>query len=124
MTPQFARVGIGVAADAAVPLKVSVAGVGNQIAAIIDAPAGNPILTVGTQGADSGGFIFYDRGLNTLQLGIHGHTSGVTVDSSSSLTCAGNMDAASYSVGGTTGFTGVGAFTNFTFVFGICTAAS
>jgi hypothetical protein len=59
---------------------------------------------------------------NTLNYSIYTNAGLVRFGGNTSTT--GNMEAATYSVGGTAGFTGTGAYTNFTIVNGIITNAS
>lgn len=83
LTPQFARIGIGQAADATVKLSVTGASAGagaNVFVGVFTVPTSNPFLVVGDASNDSGGFIGYDRANTKLALGIYGHT-GFTVDS-------------------------------------------
>lgn len=96
MTPQFARVGIGVAAAAVTPLSVLRNNVGNTEIGSFDDTTGNPFITVGTTNADQGSFWLYDRGANKFSFSIHGHSPAFIGDSSGNLEVTNNINCAGY----------------------------
>jgi len=109
LTPQFARMGLGVAADAATLLYALRPGGGVGVDAEIcrfDVAAGNPFFTIGALVVDNGGFFKYDRSSNFFVIGVHGHP-GVNITSASGLTTVGDIETVSgiFKAGGLPGVT-------------------
>lgn len=95
LTPQFARIGLGLAADANILLvaKRASAGVGvNVEIANFDVTTSNPFIVVGAASLQAGGQLIYDRANGTFSMNMFG-VAGIRVDNSADVTVpTGNMN--------------------------------
>lgn len=106
LTPQFARLGIGVAADAALALLCTrpSAGVSTEVARFTAAGT-DPYITVGEATANNGIGIYFQRSNSRAFFNVSGG-SGFSVDN------AGTCYATTFNAGGNSGVTGTADATN------------
>jgi hypothetical protein len=132
-TPQFARLGLGIAANATIFLTADGAGAAGDFEVLrIKIAAGNPYINIGNAGG--GLLVQYLVAPNQLRIGVQGSVSIVDIDSSGNMFpsggvfCQNNISTATgvYQVQGNTGVSqtfdiGSGN-TQITFTGGIATA--
>lgn len=93
-TPQFARLGVGQAADAVVPLAVTRAGPGDVEVALLQTTAGgNPFLNLAS--VAGGGLVYYRNALNQLWIGVQAAAGLVQIDAAGNLHADGHVEATS-----------------------------
>ena len=90
LTPQFARIGIGLAADATVPFVAQRGGGGDiEVFRITASGGGNPFLNLAS-GA-GGGLVLYNAGFNQLVVGVQATATHITIDGAGSLSVDGGL---------------------------------
>lgn len=114
LTPQFARLGLGAAADATILFKATAASGGagvNVIVGQFEVPTSNPYLVIGTAGANTAGYVAFDRTTARFYLGVYGAVA-FYCDTSGNMVGPANIDAQTFSCNGAAGFNGTFDGTN------------
>lgn len=107
LTPQFARLGLGTAADASVPLFAEGANLGAGVTSIVgrfDCPTSNPTALLGAAGNNTGALLSYDKGNNLLFVGVYGAV-GIKVKGDGTFFCDSTCEASGFIAGGSAGVT-------------------
>lgn len=107
LTPQFARIGLGTAADASVPLFAEGANLGAGVTSIVgrfDCPTSNPTILCGAPGNNTGALLSYDKGNNLLFIGVYGAV-GIKAKGDGTFFCDSTCEATSFIANGSPGIT-------------------